>query len=63
MKKMTHSGMLCPHWAKPFRTELRETKNYWVDDDGRKYRKLNGYPAGNYGWTPTVLDLDSIQEL
>lgn len=63
MKKMTHSGVLRPHWTKPYRTEFRETKNFWVDKTGCKFRKSNGYPAGDYDWTPTVLDLNSIREL
>ena len=47
--KMTHQGTLtCPIWLKPVNIKLRETKIYWITEQGVKYKKKNGYLCGQH---------------
>ena len=65
-KTMTHRGMWeNSNYGKPLRRliNLRETANYWVDEQGTKYRKSSGRVAGADMWSQTTLDLQSIQPI
>lgn len=49
MKKMTHTGSLrCSIWKEDRIVDLRETKMYFIDCNGTKYKKKNGYLINSY---------------
>ncbi len=65
-KKLTHIGIIKGCDARTPRDYkrtvlLRETKKFWIDRAGRKFRKGNGYGMGP--WPMYDLDLDSIKEI
>lgn len=65
MKKMTHTGM---EKGRGYNTgmksliKLRETKNYWITEFGRKYSKTTGRWIGERCST-FMLDISTIKEL
>ena len=65
MSKFTHSGILVGDARSGGKTptvHLRQTKNFWVDSAGNKYRKKSGYMTGGT-WSPWLLKLESIKPL
>lgn len=64
--KVTHIGELrCALWKNAHITMLRETKLYYVDSRGVKYKKKDGYLVGLYVRVPSApyLDLNSIKPI
>lgn len=64
---MTHYGFLKGSDARTQanykqKVKLRETKNFWVDEYGNKYRKSNGRKT-NSKWAMYYLDVESIVRL
>lgn len=63
-KQMTHIGTFTDIGIHPLgkvETFLRETKMYYVSEDGVKFRKVNGIQAGSY---PTKqLKLDTVEKI
>jgi len=63
-KKMTHSGCLAISNDLGSRrlARLRETKSFWVDQYGAKYRKTDGSMVGS--WVVSLeIDLSSIKPI
>lgn len=64
--KMTHQGTHnCPLWGNPVNIKLRETKMYWITEQGVKYKKKNGYLCGQHIRTfssPRLL-LDTVKPI
>ncbi len=45
---LTHNGAICDRRGWPIsRRFLRETLNFWIDENMKKYRKLDGSMIGN----------------
>lgn len=63
MSKMTHTGIVSSHWIKSRPVELRETKTFWIEKGGNKYRKATGSLVGGDSWACTSLKLESIKEI
>lgn len=42
---------------------LRETKTFWIDKTGNKYRKANGSQVGIGKWAVSRLDVETIVEM
>lgn len=65
MKKMTHFGVvLFPVFTqKTTVIKLRETKLYWVDEGGTKYRKIDGRATVGSPFFYNALELESIMPL
>jgi hypothetical protein len=40
---------------------LRETQLYWVTIHGKKYRKSDGFPAGNQDYHLFLLDINEVK--
>lgn len=64
--KMTHLA-LCSKVVgfgktSTFEVNLRELKNYWADQKGRKYNKSNGMQIGEK-YNPAQIDRSSISEI
>lgn len=63
MKKPTHRGIItCAHRG-PYKVYLRETKLYWVTENGQKFRKNDGCVTGDSNWDTRRLTLDSIKSI
>ena len=65
-KKMTHKAVMQGQDArtsgmKPRWIRLRETKLFWVSQNGTKYRKTYGTQATE--WPLYFIDLETITEL
>lgn len=65
-KKSTHIGTIKGNDARTPRDYkrtvlLRETKKFWIDRVGRKFRRTDGSGMGT--WPMYDLDLDSIKEI
>lgn len=58
---LTHTCTLVKHRRirKPMR--IRETKNHWVDEGGRKYNKNDGWPYDAAGPKEWRIELDTIE--
>jgi hypothetical protein len=66
MHKYTHTGMVENYnYGTPYRYKvlLRETKLFWVNDKGTKYRKTDGRIAGSDTWSQSFLRLDEVKPL
>lgn len=64
MTKTTHIGLVRHNnYGSPYTytVALRETKCYWVTDNGIKFKKQNGAPSGSGSWNQTYLQMDSIK--
>lgn len=65
MSNFTHYGSLVGDARNGFKRRkvmLRETKNYWITEEGYKYRKTTGWPAGNNDWPYWTLDVKTVSE-
>ncbi len=62
MKKFTHRGTLISSVVNNRVVELRETKKFWVDQYGTKYRKLTGTQVPLDIWGTTRLDVSTVKE-
>ena len=58
MNKFELTGKIVDAAGKEFKVNLKETKNFWITEDGTKYRKTNGTQVNG----PCVLLLDSINK-
>lgn len=68
MNLLTHVGYLvgCDARTSPGYKEeigLRETKTFWVDKWGYKWRKKNGYRVGGDSFPVYRLDLSTIKSI
>lgn len=62
----THSGLHNSNlWKQPVKVKLRETKMYWITENGRRYKKKNGYQPGVYvrSASSSYLILNTVQPL
>lgn len=61
-KEMTHIGTLgtLPRCGDKKEVFLRETKLFFVSEDGVKYRKRNGFPTDNSMYR---LDVNSVERV
>ena len=62
MKKMTHEAIYKNPIGGKSKMLLRETKNYWVSEHGTKYKKYNGYAAGDK-WPMSGIIISSIKQI
>lgn len=68
MKPLTHVGVIRANNAtvpEGYRrlVKLREFKNYWQEETGRKWCKRRGTPIPRQDWPSTRLDLAGIERL
>ena len=65
--KFTHTGIVRYPQCGSIPTKrrkrcFRETKKYWVTVNKVKFRKSNGWPAGeDWGWFVPSLELDTLE--
>lgn len=62
--KLTHFGHLkgdARAGGRSPRIFLRETKNFWITQDGIKFRKSDGWPTGGGDWPMWTLDLSTVK--
>ncbi len=63
MKVMTHEGIVgCLYIPGEGFVKLRETMYYWITEHGVKFRKDNGFPAGDRSGL-VELSIDSIKKI
>jgi hypothetical protein len=62
MSKMTHRGLVTRYSygavLSRYKTLLRETSKSWIDQDGHRYKKSDGWCGGN-----CKLNLETIKEI
>lgn len=67
-KQMTHKGMMrgCDNRTPDgysYPITLRETANFWIDKNGKKYRKRSGTAIPAESWPLYRLDVDSVKPI